>query len=211
MQQTIRTFYSTGVSALLLAMLLNWNPLALQAQAHAQEMRGGHVRISAQRARTHSIEESILAGRGIVLTGNLRFGGVIIVSLSQQHLYAFENGEEVFDTPVLTGQPSLPTPIGTYRIFRKVSPTVFRSPFSRHSRFWYPPTRINYAMEFRAGGYYLHDSWWHTVYGAGTEYRHYDPRYGWQSGSHGCVSMPLDAAQWLYSWAPVGTVVRIQR
>lgn len=204
MQQTIRTLYSTGLNALLLAMLLHWNPLVLQAHAQA-------VRTQAQRTRALSTREVVQAEHSVVLTGSLRYGKVIIVSLSQQHLYAFENGTEVFDAPVLTGQPALPTPLGTYHIFRKVSPTTFRSSFPRHSRFWYPPTHINYALEFRGGGYYLHDSWWHTVYGAGTEYRHYDPSYGWQTGSHGCVSMPLDAAQWLYSWAPIGTTVRIQR
>jgi lipoprotein-anchoring transpeptidase ErfK/SrfK len=25
--------------------------------------------------------------------------------------------------------------------------------------------------------------------------------------SHGCVNLPLDVAEWLYGWAPVGTPV----
>lgn len=137
------------------------------------------------------------------------WGKVIVVSLSKQWLNAYQNGQLVFRTPVLTGQPALPTPLGTYHVFRKLSPTTFYSPFPRKSRYWYPPTHINYALEWKAGGYFLHDSWWHTVYGAGTNREHYDPTYGWQEGSHGCVSMPLDAAAWLYKWAPIGTTVKI--
>ena len=138
-------------------------------------------------------------------------GKVIVVSLSHQWLYAYQDGQIVFDTAVLTGRPSLPTPLGTYRIFAKRSPITFRSPWPRSSPNYYVPTHINYAMEWRAGGYYLHDSWWHTVYGPGTNVKHYDPTYGWQTGSHGCVSMPLNAAAWLYHWASIGTVVRVQR
>ena len=199
MQKIIRKSYSPGLIIMLLALLVSWNPLSFHAHASAQGVRT---------VQAHAIAH---VAQGIVLTGNLRYGKVIIVDLAQQQLYAYENGEEIFETPVLTGQTALPTPVGTFHIFRKVSPTTFYSPFSRHSRFWYPPTHINYALEFKGGGYFLHDSWWHTVYGAGTEYRHYDSRYGWQTGSHGCVSMPLDAAQWLYQWAPIGTVVRIMR
>jgi len=136
---------------------------------------------------------------------------VIVVSLSQQWLMAYQNGQPVFSAAVLTGRPSLPTPLGTYHIFSKQSPATFHSPFPRKSPNWYPPTRVTYAMEWKAGGYYLHDSWWHTVYGAGTNGEHYDPSYGWQQGSHGCVSMPLSAAAWLYKWAPIGTTVKIVR
>lgn len=157
---------------------------------------------------------TLLIGTLLVWHTNAHAQGVskvIVVSLSQQHLYAYQNGEEVFNAPVLTGQTALPTPVGTFHIFKKLSPTIFHSYFPRSSPYWYPPTYINYALEFKAPGYFLHDSWWHTVYGPGTNNRHYDPVYGWQQGSHGCVSMSLSAARWLYSWAPIGTTVHIER
>ena len=134
---------------------------------------------------------------------------VIVVSLSRQWLYAYANGSEVFNTAVMTGRPELGTPTGTYHIFAKRSPTTFYSPFPRGSAEWYPPTHITYALEWKAGGFFLHDSWWHSVYGPGTNRWHYDPIDGWQSGSHGCISMPLSAAAWLYAWAPIGTMVQI--
>lgn len=136
-------------------------------------------------------------------------GKVIVVSLAQQWLYAYQDGVQVFNAAVMTGRPGLETPTGTFHVFAKLSPTTFYSPWPYGSPNWYPPTYINYALEFLSGGYFLHDSWWHTVYGPGTNGWHYDPTYGWQWGSHGCVSMALNTAAWLYSWAPIGTTVQI--
>ncbi len=137
-------------------------------------------------------------------------GKVIVVSLSHQWLYAYENGQQLFNSAVMTGRPGLATPTGMFHVFAKLSPTTFISPWPYGSSYWYPPTHINYALEFLAGGFFLHDSWWHTVYGPGTNRWHYDPTYGWQNGSHGCVAMPLKAAAWLYNWAPIGTTVQIR-
>ena len=136
-------------------------------------------------------------------------GKEIVVSLSHQWLYAYQDGNEVFDAAVMTGRPELPTPQGTYHVFLKLHPTEFYSPWPQGSPYWYAPTYINYALEWNAGGYFLHDSWWHSVYGPGTNGWHYDPQFGWQWGSHGCVAMPLGAAAWLYNWAPIGTTVQI--
>ncbi len=139
----------------------------------------------------------------------LEVGKVIVVSLSQGLLSAYDNGDQVYTSLVVSGRPGLETPTGTYHVFAKLSPTTFYSPWPPSSPYYYAPTHINFALEFKAGGYFLHDSWWHTVYGPGTNGWHYDPTYGWQYGSHGCVSMPLSAAEWLYAWAPIGTTVQI--
>lgn len=189
MQNTVRKFCCLGLSILFLAMLLTFSSLTVHENASA-----------------HIIQTTTSSSRSVRAQWVRK---VIVVSISKQRLYAYQNGSQVFSTAVLTGQPTLPTPLGTYHIFAKHSPLIFHSPWPRRSPYWYPPTRINYALEWKAGGYYLHDSWWHTVYGAGTERRHYDPVYGWQTGSHGCVSMPLSAARWIYRWAPLGTTVRI--
>lgn len=136
-------------------------------------------------------------------------GKVIVVNTGEQELYAYENGDLVYSTSVMTGRGSLPTPLGTFHIFAKLSPTTFTSPWPEGSPNWYPPTYINYALEFKPGGFFLHDATWHSVFGPGSNGWHYDPRFGWQNGSHGCVAMPLSAAAWLYNWAPIGTVVNI--
>ncbi len=136
-------------------------------------------------------------------------GKIIVVSLSQGQLSAYDNGDLVYTSLIVSGRPGLETPTGTYHVFAKLSPTIFRSPWPPSSPYYYAPTYINFALEFKAGGYFLHDSWWHTAYGPGTNGWHLDPVYGWQYGSHGCVSMPLSAARWLYNWAPIGATVQI--
>jgi lipoprotein-anchoring transpeptidase ErfK/SrfK len=136
-------------------------------------------------------------------------GKEIVISISHSWLYAYQNGKQVFNAAVITGRSALPTPTGTFHIFAKLSPTTFTSPWPYGSPYWYPPTHINHALEFLGGGYFLHDTWWHTRYGPGTNNWHYDPVYGWQWGTHGCVGMPDSAASWLYSWAPIGTTVQI--
>jgi uncharacterized protein YraI len=136
-------------------------------------------------------------------------GKEIIVSLSRQWVWAYQNGVEVYNSPVMTGRPTLATPTGTYHVFLKLHPTTFTSPWPYGSPYWYPPTYINYALAWRAGGFFLHDSWWHSVYGPETNGWHYDPQFGWQWGTHGCIAMPLNAAAWLYYWAPIGTLVQV--
>src|SRR5262249_7892425 len=133
---------------------------------------------------------------------SLAGGKVIVVSISQQRLYAYNNGALVYNTLATTGQPALRTPTGAYHVFAKLSPTIFRSPWPKGSPYYY-------ALEWGAGGLFIHDSSWRSVYGPGTNVSHYDPSSGWLTGTHGCVTVPLGAASWLYHWAPIGTLVQI--
>lgn len=138
-------------------------------------------------------------------------GKLILVSISKQWMYAYQDGKLVYNTAATTAQPGLVTPLGTYHIFIHKHPTTFYSPWPPGSPYYYPPTHINYAMEWKSGGYYIHDSSWRAVYGPGTNVRHYDPISGWITGTHGCVTAPLSAIIWLYNWAPNGTTVQIVR
>ncbi len=136
-------------------------------------------------------------------------GKSIRVVLSRQWLWAYENGKAVFSTPVTTAQPGLVTPVGVWHIFSHLHPTTFYSPWPPGSPYWYPPTHINYAMGFHSGGYFLHDAYWRSVFGPGTNVWHYDPVHGWLTGTHGCINAPLQAIVWLYYWAPNGTTLEV--
>jgi hypothetical protein len=136
---------------------------------------------------------------------------LILVSISKEWLWAYQNGKEVFNTPVTTAMPGLITPLGTWHIFNHLHPTTFYSPWPPGSQYWYPPTHINYAMGWHSGGYFLHDSYWRSVYGPGTNVWHHDPVDGWMSGTHGCITAPLNAIIWLYYWAPNGTTLQVVR
>ena len=136
-------------------------------------------------------------------------GTVVVVSFIEQVCRIYQDGKLIKAFQVTTGNFDSPSPVGLWHIFLRQSPTVFRSSAPFGSHFWYPDTPINFAMEYHAGGYYLHDSWWRTDYGPGTNFPHYDPngnRYA-AEGSHGCINMPYVDAAWMYANTRNGTVV----
>lgn len=132
----------------------------------------------------------------------------IVVSLSQQKLVAYD-GNSVFVTSlVTTGNSALPTPAGTYYIQVKFHPFTFHSPWPKSSPYYYPPSKVEWAMLFQSGGYFIHDAPWRSVFGPGSNTQVGTPGQNY-TGSHGCVNVPPDVAQRLFAWASVGTVVRV--
>lgn len=131
-------------------------------------------------------------------------GKDIVVSLSMQELVAYQDGCVVRATPVTTGRPQLPTPAGSYHVFYKTTPWMMRSPWPPGSPFWYPNTLVTWVLEFKEGGYFLHDAYWESTsdYGPGGEFNQ-------SAASHGCIHIPTPFMQWLYSWTPVGTPVQV--
>jgi lipoprotein-anchoring transpeptidase ErfK/SrfK len=128
-------------------------------------------------------------------------GKLIVISLSRQVLTAYQDGNAVLTTFVATGRPQLPTPPGVYRIFHKYSPYKFISPWPYSSPYWYPSAWTSFAMEFIAGGYFIHDAPWRSWYGPGSNT---------YNGTHGCVNVPYSPMSFLWNWAPIGTTVVVQ-
>ncbi|MFN2568845.1 MAG: L,D-transpeptidase [Candidatus Dormibacteria bacterium] len=126
-------------------------------------------------------------------------GKAIVIGLAGQDLTACQDGTAVSSTLVTTGRPELPTPTGTTAVLRKSSPWVMRSPWGRGSRYWYPPSHVDFVLWFREGGYGIHDAPWRDAYGPGTE----------RQGSHGCVNVPRAAMEPLFRWADIGTPVQV--
>ena len=135
---------------------------------------------------------------------------MILVSLSGQWLYAYADGTPAFDNAVETGRPELPTPSGTFSVLEKLRGVTFTSRWPPGSPDYYEPTYINYALLFKSGGYFLHDAWWHVQFGPGSNVPHQLPDGRWETGSHGCIGMPIPDAKRLYEWASVGTPVIIR-
>lgn len=136
-------------------------------------------------------------------------GQVVLVSITQQWLWAYQDGRMVMASAVTTGMPQLPTPTGTYHISMKESNVWFYSPWPYGSPYYYTPEHVDYAMLFRSGGFYLHAAAWRHAFGPGTNVPHTDPDGTWETGSHGCVNLPVDAAGALYSWITIGATVII--
>jgi lipoprotein-anchoring transpeptidase ErfK/SrfK len=136
-------------------------------------------------------------------------GQVILVSTTKQWLWAYQDGKLVYATPVTTGMPYLRTPRGSYNIMLKESDVTFYSPWPRSSPFYYTPEHIDYALRFRAGGFYIHNAPGRDAFGPGTQDPHVDPNGKHETGSHGCVNVTTNAARWLYDWAHIGATVTI--
>ena len=115
------------------------------------------------------------------------YGRWIDVDLSEQRLTAYEGSVPVRTTLVSTGLPRTPTPTGQFRIYVKYVADDMAGPG------YYLPG-VPYVMYFYRG-YSLHGTYWHSNFG--------------QPMSHGCVNLPTSEAQWLFNWAPVGTLVNI--
>lgn len=132
-------------------------------------------------------------------------GKRIIVSLSKQTLYAYDGVKLAIQTFVTTGNPSLPTPTGTFQVMAKYHPFEFVSPWPPGSPFWYAPSWTQFAMLFRDGGYFLHDAPWRSAFGPGTNGPGQPGTdYG---GTHGCVNIPPSPMLFLWNWTPIGTPV----
>ena len=111
----------------------------------------------------------------------------IDVDLSEQRVTAYEGGAAVRSTLVSTGLPQTPTPVGQYRIWIKLRYDDMAGP-------GYYIEDVPFVMYFHEG-YGLHGVTWHGNFG--------------HPMSHGCVNMPTPEAEWIFSWAEVGTLVNV--
>lgn len=117
----------------------------------------------------------------------LQQGKSIVVSVADQRIYAYENGQLVRSHLTSTGLPETPTVLGDYRIYVKYQATDMSGP-------GYFLPQVPYTMYFYQG-YGIHGTYWHNSFG--------------RPMSHGCVNLPTEEAQWFFDWAEVGTLVRV--
>jgi lipoprotein-anchoring transpeptidase ErfK/SrfK len=129
----------------------------------------------------------------------------LTISLKEQVIRAYANGKQVFWSYVTTGRPGLETDPGNFKVYWKVSPWTMHSPWPKGSPYWYPDSKVQMVMWFN-GGAGIHDAYWRSRYGPGTNFPHYDPT-GEDNGTHGCVNVPYRNMVWLWNWTPTGTPV----
>lgn len=133
-----------------------------------------------------------------------RQGRAVVIDLSDQYLYAYQDGSVLLTTAVTTGRPQLRTEQGAFHVLSKSSPFLFISPWPKGSPYYYPPAWTTWAVEFIGDGTYLHDAPWQPdgTYGPGSENGSY--------ASHGCVHVPRAVMSTLYGWLQVGDLVIVQ-
>lgn len=125
----------------------------------------------------------------------------IVVDISDQRLYAFENGELVYTTPITSGKRGFSTVQGDFSVKSKKTNVTLNSPFKNITY----KLHVDYWIQFH-GKYGIHDacnsrSCWRKEFG-GQDYL--------TKGSHGCVNTPYEAMAWVYEWVEPGTAVRVQ-
>ena len=117
----------------------------------------------------------------------------IEISIKQQHMWFYINGDLYVETDVVTGNVGYySTPTGAYNIFQRMSPATLTGPtWSSYVQYW---------LAFTYSGCGIHDASWRSAseYG-GTTYM--------GNGSHGCVNTPLNAVKKIYAKAAIGTHV----
>jgi LysM repeat protein len=117
------------------------------------------------------------------------FGKQVVVDLSDQIVYAYDNGALVRTVVVSTGLPGTPTVLGDYNVYVKYESQTMSGPG------YYLPG-VPWIMYFYQG-YALHGTYWHNNFG--------NPM------SHGCVNMPTPDAEWFFnSFVDVGTPIHVQ-
>lgn len=153
--------------------------------AETRPAQGGEKRVAPAPARPAAPAGAVAA---------VSSGKSIVVDLSAQWLYAFEDGAAVYDAPVSTGRDGFNTPPGNFAIYSKLSSQTMSGTIGGES--YYVPDVPN--VMYINGGVALHGTYWHNMFGSGVRM------------SHGCINLPLGAASWLYSWAPMGTPVTVR-
>ena len=126
------------------------------------------------------------------------FGGTYVeIDIDNQTVYYYEDGQCLVETPCVTGTGSVPrrsTPTGVFHIYDKQRSRTLYGDIQPDGSYGYA-SFVNYWMRF-CGGCGLHDATWRDSFG-GDIY--------WDSGSHGCVNLPYEAAAQMYEIVEEGT------
>lgn len=125
----------------------------------------------------------------------------IVISRSQQRMWAYENGQTVFEWPVSTGIASSPTAPGVFQV-QSHEINAYADQWDLYMPhfigFYHPGPNVDVMNGFHgfptsaSGGYLL----WTDDLG--------------RPATYGCVLLSLENASTLYSWAEEGVVVEVR-
>lgn len=123
----------------------------------------------------------------------------IEVDLSNQYMYYYQNGVDIFESEFVSGNMSYAdrqTHSGIFTLYYKKSPDVLRGAQKPDGTYEYE-ANVQYWMPFD-GGIGFHDASWRGAFG-GDIYL--------TDGSHGCINMPPDSAAVLYDLIQYGVPI----
>ena len=169
-------------------------------------------------ALVDQVREAIIGGQQVTITvptfsegaiypaekGQPDWGKYVDVSISEQYARCYDtSGNLIWESPVVTGSPDgkHDTPHGIYMLLNKEAPAVLKGEIQEATGQPEYETKVAYWMPFTYQGHGFHDATWQPDFGGS---RFAD---GW--GSHGCVNLPYDKAEQLFSLIDVGNAVII--
>lgn len=117
----------------------------------------------------------------------------IDVDLSEQRTYLIENGQVVQSWAISSGLSPNDTPTGNFRMQAHVRIQGMGNKDLTQPPYYYTPN-VPWVSYFN-GDIAFHGTYWHNNFG--------------HPMSHGCINMTIDAAQYVYNWAPLGTEVSV--
>lgn len=116
----------------------------------------------------------------------------IDINLSYEYMTVYQGNTVLLETYISSGRPGFDTPPGTFYINSKLPVQDMEGVLGGE---YYNVPSVPDVMYFTDVGHAIHGAYWHNNFGTPM--------------SHGCINMPLDAAAYLYSIAPIGTRVEI--
>lgn len=117
----------------------------------------------------------------------------ILVDLSEQRLYAYENGVLENSFLISSGKFNA-TPLGNHHILAKIPQVHYTWTYGTNDPRNYDLGLVPYNLRFFPH-IYLHYAYWHKNFG--------------HPMSRGCVNISLEDMKWLYDWANVGVRVDV--
>jgi hypothetical protein len=127
------------------------------------------------------------------LFGGNEAGHSIVVDLSEQRLYAYEDGVLANSFFISSGKYPYHTPVGNHSVLAKL-PFVYYAGVNLDGTAWdlgSVPWNLRIYPHV-----YIHYAYWHNNFG--------------HPMSHGCVNVGLENMKWIYDWANVGDPVEVR-
>lgn len=112
---------------------------------------------------------------------------------------AYEGSTPVYAALAVRGVAAWRTPLGDFRIIRRVANETMDSAtigIPRHAQGGYYLTDVLFTQYFTPDGASIHYNYWRANFG--------------YAGSHGCLGMNYDDSKWFWDWASLGTPITIR-
>lgn len=114
------------------------------------------------------------------------------INITLQYLWAYQGDQVLWQGYVSTGTAKFATPPGSYRVLSKIESQTMEGVLGGE---YYNVPDVPDVLYFTDRGHAIHGTYWHSNFGTPM--------------SHGCVNLPIDVADWMYEWAPMGMRVEI--